>query len=339
MKLIDKFNKKKITLEKIEEIYKVSTYGELYDLILKLIENNEIEVIKSSGGNGRKPALYKKYKIVEKEEDNSFYIEELTYKILSKFDISYYKKNIDKYKEHRNYILALNTFIKENEELLKIPLSMNERSFQIWGREKFLQKEEGKSILKNLGLNLDYLNYYDTSEPLAYYSKSKKVPQNILILENKDTYYTMRKYLINSNNNILRKEIDTVIYGAGKGVIKAFRDYDISVEDYLANKVNKIYYFGDLDYEGIIIYEKFYDTYKDKYNINLFIDGYKKMIDKINNINCLPKMKDGQNKNINKYFLDEFSLEYRLKIEEILKNNLYIPQEIINITDLQMEEK
>lgn len=339
MKLRDKFNKKKITLEKIEEIYKVSTYGELYDLILKLIENNEIEVIKSSGGNGRKPALYKKYKIVEKEEDNSFYIEELTYKILSKFDISYYKKNIDKYKEHRNYILALNTFIKENEELLKIPLSMNERSFQIWGREKFLQKEEGKSILKNLGLNLDYLNYYDTSEPLAYYSKSKKVPQNILILENKDTYYTMRKYLINSNNNILRKEIDTVIYGAGKGVIKAFRDYDISVEDYLANKVNKIYYFGDLDYEGIIIYEKFYDTYKDKYNINLFIDGYKKMIDKINNINCLPKMKDGQNKNINKYFLDEFSLEYRLKIEEILKNNLYIPQEIINITDLQMEEK
>lgn len=216
---------------------------------------------------------------------------------------------------------------------------MNERSFQIWGREKFLQKEEGKSILKNLGLNLDYLNYYDTSEPLAYYSKSKKVPQNILILENKDTYYTMRRYLINSNNNILRKEIDTVIYGSGKGIIKAFRDYDISVEDYLANKVNKIYYFGDLDYEGIIIYEKFYDTYKDKYNINLFIDGYKKMIDKINNINCLPKMKDGQNKNINKYFLDEFSLEYGLKIEEILKNNLYIPQEIINITDLQMEEK
>ena len=339
MKLKDKFNKKKITIEEIEKAYKVSTYNDLYMLVSKLIENNEIEVIKSSGGNGRKPALYKKYKIVEKEEDNSFYIEELTYKILSKFDISYYKKNIDKYKEHRNYILALNIFIKENEELLKVPLSMNERSFQIWGREKFLQKEEGKSILKNLGLNLDYLNYYDTSEPLAYYSKSKKVPQNILILENKDTYYTMRRYLINSNNNILRKEIDTVIYGSGKGIIKAFRDYDISVEDYLANKVNKIYYFGDLDYEGIIIYEKFYDTYKDKYNINLFIDGYKKMIDKINNINCLPKMKDGQNKNINKYFLDEFSLEYRLKIEEILKNNLYIPQEIINITDLQMEEK
>lgn len=339
MKLKDKFDKKKITVEEIEKIYKVNTYNDLYILVSKLIENNEIEAIKSSGGNGKKPALYKRYKIVEQENDNSFYIDELNYKILSKFDISYYKKNINKYKEHREYILALNEFIKENEALLKVPLSMNERSFQIWGREKFLQREEGKLILKNLGLNLDYLNYYDTSEPLAYYSKSKKVPQNILILENKDTYYTMRKYLINFNNIILGKEIDTVIYGAGKGIIKAFKDYDISVEDYLASKENKIYYFGDLDYEGIIIYESFYDKYKDLYNISPFIEGYKKMIDKVNNINSLPKTKDGQNRNINKYFLQEFSLEYKEKIKNILNSDLYIPQEIINIIDLQMEEK
>jgi len=339
MKLKDKFNKKKITIEEIEKVYKVSTYNDLNILVSKLIENNEIEAIKSSGGNGKKPALYKRYRIVEEEEDNSVYLEELDYKILSKFNISYYKKNMNKYKEHREYILALNSFIKENEDLLKIPLSMNERSFQIWGREKFLQKEDGKLILKNLGLNLEYLNYYDTSEPLAYYSKSKKVPQNILILENKDTYYTMRKYLINFNNTILGKEIDTVIYGAGKGLIKAFKDYDVSVEDYLASKENKIYYFGDLDYEGIIIYENFYDKYKDTYNISPFIEGYKKMIDKVNNINSLPKTKDGQNRNINNYFLQEFSLEYREKIEDILKSNLYIPQEIINIIDLQMEEK
>ncbi len=339
MKLKDKFNKKKITIEEIEKVYKVTTYNDLYVLVSKLIENNELEAIKSSGGNGKKPALYKRYRIVEEEEDNSFYIEELDYKILSKFNISYYKKNIKKYKEHRDYILALNSFIKENEDLLKIPLSMNERSFQIWGREKFLQKEEGKVILKNLGLNLEYLNYYDTSEPLAYYSKSKKIPQNILILENKDTYYTIRKYLINFNNTILGKKIDTVIYGSGKGIIKAFKDYDVSVEDYLASKENNIYYFGDLDYEGIIIYENFYSKYKNKYNIKPFIEGYKKMIDKVNNMKSLPKTKDGQNRNINDYFLQEFSLEYKEKIKDILKSNLYIPQEIINIIDLQMEEK
>ena len=94
MKLKDKFNKKKITIEEIEKVYKVTTYNDLYVLVSKLIENNELEAIKSSGGNGKKPALYKRYRIVEEEEDNSFYIEELDYKILSKFNISYYKKNI-----------------------------------------------------------------------------------------------------------------------------------------------------------------------------------------------------------------------------------------------------
>lgn len=339
MKLKDKFNKKKITLEEIEKAYKISSYIELYNLVIKLIENNEIEAIKSSGGNGKKPALYKRYRIMEEEEDNSFYLNELDYKILSKFDIAYYKKNINKYKEHREYILALNLFILENKELLKIPLSINERSFQIWGREKFLQREEGKVILKNLGLTLETLNVYDTSEPLAYYSKSKKIPQNILIIENKDTYYTIRKYLINSDNTIFGEKISTVIYGAGKGIIKAFKDYEISVEEYLSNKDNVIFYFGDLDYEGIIIYENFYKKYKEKYNIKLFVEGYKKMIDKINDIKGLPKTKEGQNRNINNYFLQEFSLEYREKINDILKKDLYIPQEIINIIDLQMEEK
>lgn len=339
MKLKDKFNKRKITIDEIEKAYKTNNYIELYDLVSRLIENNEIEAIKSSGGNGKKPAMFKRYRITEETEDTSFYLDELHYKISSKFDISYYKKNIDRYKDHREYILALDLFIKEKENLLKTPISMNERSFQIWGREKFLQKEEGKVVLKNVGLKPEYLNYYDTSEPLAYYSKNKKSPQNILILENKDTYYTMRKYLIDSTKMIFGKEIDTVIYGAGKGIIKAFKDYNISVEEYLSNKENRIFYFGDLDYEGIIIYEGFYDAYKDQYDIKPFIEGYKKMIDKIINVSSLPKTKDGQNRNINEYFLKEFSPEYRQKIKDILKKDLYIPQEVINIIDLQMEER
>ena len=40
MKLKDKFNKKKITIEEIEKLYKVNTYDDLYILVLKLIENN-----------------------------------------------------------------------------------------------------------------------------------------------------------------------------------------------------------------------------------------------------------------------------------------------------------
>lgn len=52
----------------------------------------------------------------------------------------------------------------------------------------------------------------------------------------------------------------------------------------------------------------------------------------------LPKTKEGQNRNLKGEFYNYFTEDYKIKIKNILENNLYIPQEIININDL-MEEK
>ncbi|QAT39977.1 Wadjet anti-phage system protein JetD domain-containing protein [Clostridium sp. JN-9] len=335
MKDLSSFSKKIIELDEIEGIYKPETYDSLCKVVSDLLKEDSISPVKSSGGNGKKPTLYKKYRILEKHRDNSKLYDEINYKLSSKLDIEYYKNHIDKYKEHREYIIKLSDFITNNNHLLSVPVSMNERSFQIWGREKFLQKEGGKTIVKNLGLRLEDLNYYDTSEPLAYYSKCREIPQNILIIENKDTYYTMRRHLIGGGETILGENIGTLIYGGGKNINKALNDYKISVEDYVSDIRNKILYFGDLDYEGIIIYEGLYKLFSKEYNMVPFITGYKKMIHKADAESiCLPKTKEGQNKNISDIFLREFHKEYRAEIEKILTSGLYIPQEIINITDL-----
>ena len=50
-------------------------------------------------------------------------------------------------------------------------------------------------------------------------------------------------------------EIGTLIYGAGKGIIRSFQDFDLCAEPYMKHPKNTIYYFGDMDYEGIGIYE------------------------------------------------------------------------------------
>ena len=335
MKDLSSYNKKVIELNEIEKIYKTETYDELNKVIHDLVKGEKLLPMKSSGGNGKKPTLYKKYRILEKDIDNSEVLDEINYKLSTKFSIEYYKNHIEKYKEHREYILQLSDFITNKQDLLKESVSMNERSFQIWGREKFLQKEGGKTILKNLELDLEELNYYDTSEPLAYYSKSKETPQKVLIIENKDTYYTMRRHLVSGSENILGEDISTLIYGGGKNINKAFKDYKISVEDYVSDNRNTILYFGDIDYEGIVIYEGLYELVSKEYNIRPFINGYKKMIDKAKmELICLPKTKEGQNKNIGETFLREFDKEYRLEIEKILEDGLYIPQEIVNITDL-----
>lgn len=332
---LNNYGRKFIEIDEIEKIYKTEAYDDLCRIVAELIKQEEILPVKNSGWNGKRPALYKKYRILEKDEDNTELFNEINYKLSTKLSIEYYKNHLDKYKEHRKYILMLSDFIINKRHLLKEPVSMNERSFQIWGREKLLQKEGGKTIIKNLGLDLKELNYYDTSEPLAYYSKTKETPQRILIIENKDTYYTLRRHLINGGENILGEDISTLIYGGGKNINKAFNDYKISVEDYVSDKENTILYFGDLDYEGIIIYEGLYELFSKEYKIEPFINGYRKMLDKAEeNLVNLPKTKEGQNKNINNIFLSRFDMDYRNRINKILKADLYIPQEIINITDL-----
>ncbi|NFO05069.1 hypothetical protein FDB23_13295 [Clostridium botulinum] len=342
---LSSIGKKTFGLEEIEKLYKITEYSQLVEKVKVLIEEAKIIPIKISGGNGKSPTLYKRYRVVPKVKDNKEILDEIHYKLCSRFNIEYYKSHLDKYREHRSDILKLNNFIINNSRLLDNRISMNERAFQIWGREKFLQKEGGKTILKNLGISLESLNYYDTSEPLAYYSHNKYTPQNVLIIENKDTYYTMRNHMINGNNTILGEKIDTIIYGRGKNLKKAFNDFKISVEEHVANDTNKFLYFGDLDYEGIIIYEGFYESFSQEYSLKPFINGYKKMLDKVKSLRTdLPQTKDGQNRKIGSLFLNQFNIlsenstdnlvDYKKAMEDILKNDLYIPQEIINITDL-----
>ena len=93
--------------------------------------------------------------------------------------------------------------------------------------------------------HLSFFNIYETTEPLAYYSRTRNIPQNLLILENKDTFFSMRRHLLEGNEEILGIKIDTLIYGAGKGIFRSFEDFDLCVEPYMQAEGNRIFYFGD----------------------------------------------------------------------------------------------
>lgn len=334
MKDIRSLNKKKLTLLEIENFYRINDYKTLHDIVLKLIKDKILTPVKNSKNNGKSPALLLSYWVELIGEDNSIFLDEIKYKLSTKFDTSYYLKNISKYKEDREYILRINAFLLKNADSLKKKISLNERSFEIFGKEKFLSKEGGKRIIKNLGLTEEFLNFYQTTVPLAYYSHSKEIPQNVLIIENKDTFYSMRKHLLEDNNKIFGVEISTLVYGGGKNINKTFEDFDICVEPYVSNKDNIILYLGDLDYEGILIYESLKKIFENKYKIKPFIEGYIAMITKSEKMkNTLPTTKEGQNRNISKDFLSQFNDDFRDAIINILNNNEYIPQEILNIGD------
>lgn len=323
---------KRITLEDIELKYKPENYQALYNKVISLINEDKLKPVKASKLNGKKPALYKAYWVIEEVEDNSSYIDELSYKYVPTISTDYYLKHLGQYKEDRQWLILLNHYLKNNREDLKTPQSMNERSFAIWLREKFLKEEQGKKILKRCGISIDMLNIYETTEPLAYYVQTKETPQNMLIVENKDTFYSMRRRLISSDNEILGVAIGTLIYGAGKAVLRSFHDFNLCVEPHMTNKSNTIYYFGDMDYEGILIYEKLAALFQQEYRIKPFCEAYARMIIMAEQIGFeqLPPMKEGQNDNISGAFFKAFTPELAEKMKSILHSGKYIPQEILS---------
>lgn len=326
---------KRILLEQLLQSHTRATYEQQYQYIVELIKKEKIRPVKASGTNGKKPALYRAYWVMEEKKDYGVYEEELKYHLHPAIKVDYYLSHFSQYEEDRSYVLRLDSYLKKNRERLKVPVSVNERSFEIWNREKFLTREQGKRILKRCGIEFSFLNTYHTTEPLACYSHVRQVPQNILILENKDTFYSMRRHLLEGRGPVLGEEIGTLIYGGGKRVLRSFQDFDFCMEPYMADSCNHIFYFGDLDYEGIGIYENLSEAFYPRWEIRPFLAAYCAMLGKAEEAESLPKTKEKQNRNISQSFFSYFSRETADKMKEILCQGYYIPQEILNLADLQ----
>ena len=128
----------------------------------------------------------------------------------------------------------------------------------------------------------------------------------------------------------------TLIYGAGKGILRSYQDFSFCVEPYMRAQENQLYYFGDLDYEGIGIYERLAERFA-RNRLIPFIAAYERMIQKSRVYSELPETKAGQNRSIGGYFFSFFSERTVREMTKILESGRYIPQEILNIGDFKTE--
>lgn len=326
---------KRISLEHLLKTCKGKDYHSQYKEIIEKIQKNEIRPVKASSLNGKKPALHLSYWIIEEDEEERELEEELKFHLPVAISNDYYRKNLKTYKTEREWVKLLGAYLESQSGQTKI--SLNERSFQIWGQEKFLQKGQGKKILNHCNVPLENLNVYETTEPLAYYSANRQVPQTILVIENKDTFYSCRRFLMDNPQtvkSIFGEEIHTLVYGAGKGILRSIEDFQFCVEPYMNDTRNEYLYFGDLDYEGIGIYERLAVLFQKEHEIKPFVQAYEKMLEKGKQLNFqLPDTKEGQNQNLKGDFFTYFSKDTVKEMELILQKGKYIPQEILNITD------
>ena len=329
--------KHKVSFEDLLKGKHFNSYADEVNYIQSLMSQGKISPIKASGTNGKRPAMCLKFWLYEDEADNSEYIDELRFRLSPKIDTGYYLSHIDVYKAERDHVLKLDDYLCTHTADLEVMMSENERSYAIWQKEKFLSgqaQSEGENkvtaaaLLRHCKIDPATLNTYHTAEPMAYFSLSKSSPQNILILENLDPFYSIRRLLMSGNSKILGSDISTLIYGGGKRVNSIFSDFELLAEDYLKDSSNHFYYFGDLDYEGIGIFESF--AKRAPINVVPFIPAYKALIQDCD-LHLLPISKERQNKNIDGSFWNYFDPEDISTMKSILDSGKYIPQEKLSI--------
>ena len=334
-KEIQKLKQTYITLEELEKIINPQNYINLVENINNLISDGIIVPIKNKRNtNGKIPSLFMKYRIIKNKETEEETIKEIKH-LSPELKIEKYLNHKETYKKQRKEIKKLDEFLKSKKEKLQTKISKNERAYQIWGYEKMLDTQIGKSII-NFNELEEKLNFYLTPEPFFDYILEQKEKMTILIIENKDTWYTLRKIAKDNKMRtikILGTPIDGLIYGEGNKITKpnALEDYEKEMLDTQA----KFIYWGDLDFTGIDMFERVKKSNK-KANIKLFTSIYEKMVELAENKD-LQEIHKEQNKNINlNEFLYNFEKqETQEQIKQILEANRYIPQEILNYEELK----
>jgi len=332
LKYIQTYNKKKINELELRKVDLRANYLDYYNVIIKLIEDNKIKPILSSEPNEMNPPLHKRYTIAEEKISYEQFLDEI--RLLGPtFNIEGYLTQPYKYEQHRDFILPLDKFLKTRRDDLKIEVSINERSFQVFNLEKALKEDKILKSILIINPKLEkVLNYYNTPEPFfTHYinSDDKNLKTlNILIIENKDTWYTLTKLMSPEMSNLFGINFHILLYGEGKKITRTSNSLTDFNNAILEEQVITYYYFGDLDYEGINIYKNLIRNNKNL-DIRLMTSLYEEMINLSSDIN-LPITKEHQRENDIEDFLSNFNADNITYIKTILKNKRYIPQEIVS---------
>ncbi len=329
------YGKKSITLEVLTDFLRVETSDTktLFDKVSELVDASVLEPVKNSGQNGnRKYPLFKKYRILIKEELSDDVEKQIRQLHPTLQRNGYLTRHVQEYLRHREAIDCLNVFLfsKKAGE----PISRKERSFEIFGREKVLDDSEVKSLLRHLEISESDLEFYDTPEYCFHdYIPQRKNELILLICENKDIWFNIRRCMFEEHfKSLFGVSIDGVVYGNGNKVSNKAGAL-VEYVRFMGNPRQTFLYWGDIDREGFDIFRRTRDV-NDSLNIELFIPGYRKMIERAQNIS-LEDSPSSKKEGVSFADLFEgFSAKEQQFLNRVLEDNKLIPQEIIPYTIL-----
>ena len=309
-----------ITLDELSRLCGESEYSDFVSKISKYIADGLLCPM-GNETNGMFPPLRSRYRINRVKQDVTGHIDEIL-RLGPEFNPSGYLSNIALYIKHRELLKSLSDYSHDKSEELELSMSRNERSYAIWGNEKQLDDAICKSMLRFTGWE-GRLNYYATPEPFLDYLCNGAETKVILILENKDIWFSLRKIFMEHKTacRLYGHSIDGLLYGEGKKITRAGALEDYSKEGFSARP--SFYYWGDLDYEGIGIF-----LAVSTFPTELFLPGYMAML-RYGAMRTLTQCRTNQEPPSDiEAFLTLFDRQSATDIRKLLESGKYIPQEI-----------
>jgi hypothetical protein len=320
-KALQKFPRKRITLEELSNIISNPSFSEQ---IIELTEQGILIPVKKSGTNGnQKNPLFLKYTICI--EDESQHEPDEIYSLHPRLSANgYLLRNRLQFVNNRKFLLKLSEWLiqRNNTDMM----SRRERSFSIFGEEKELDNH--LQLLERMGITGEILGYYNTPEYcFSDYIPIRKSKMTLIICENKDIWFNIRKLMCESYHSLFGTPIDGVIFGNGNDITGKgkFRSY----AEYLGAEEVHFLYCGDIDREGFNIFIRLCRD-ADGLPIELFLPAYRKMLELSRNIQLpdsddkrgiMPEMSG---------ILPMFSTDEQKQLTKILQNNKRLPQEILS---------
>lgn len=323
-----------ITLGQLTERLLPADYAELCAAVEQLIAVGLLRPVGSvRNNNGKVPPLRLKYRIIRAKEDDSAVLNEIR-QLSTALNISGYLKKPALYRKHREFLLPLSDYLKKHPSESWQPMSKNERAFAVWNNEKQLDDTLCQSMLRFNDFDAR-LGYYRTPEPFFDYLAGGRIGA-VLISENKDTWYTLRRLFLQfpEKRRLFGVLLDGVVLGEGR---KAARPH--AMEEYAAllpGAAPRFYYFGDLDYAGIDIFWSVTEQ-NPSLSVSLFLPAYRAMLRRGREIGY-GRARTGQAKPAHLAdFLSLFAPEEAAKMEKLLAEGRYLPQEILSSPYLERQ--
>jgi len=329
----DELKKRQIHIHLNQEIKE-----QFLHIIQNLIDENVLVPLKNATLVQQYGRLPNKYTIHRSSIEDIFspltseYRAELL-SLASPIKIDFYATHAAQYAKDRDFILRINELICRKN---KVELTVNERSYLLFSDEKAISMPEdaavdGRTILKNLKLSLEDIQAKKVYEPFFYSEKNYfsfegREKRTILIVENKDTFWTLQDALKSGE----LEYVNLVVYGEGHAIRQKFSYFEMIG----GSPSDEYFYFGDLDREGIFIFNSLTRQFP-QYDIKPARNLYSYIIKKAGPENAQP-LRTFQKRGDSSLspFIDFFESEAKETIDRIIAEKKYLPQEIFNKSDL-----